>query len=111
MVQPECICVLQNSLLYSIISVALLVLVCACKLRPISFRFATNKLIQNGFVAAMGVPVVMIILPLFSSVSRFNILNNDTSIKRAYDIPVCRHKCALYYNILAIVFQQSIKVV
>lgn len=72
----------KNSLLYSIISVALLVLVCAPASYALSrFRFATNKLIQNGFVAAMGVPVVMIILPLFSSVSRFNILNNDTSIR------------------------------
>lgn len=72
----------KNSLLYSIISVSLLIFVCAPASYALSrFKFATNKLIQNGFVAAMGVPVVMVILPLFSSVSRMNLLNSDTSIR------------------------------
>ncbi len=72
----------KNSLVYSIISVTLLIIVCAPASYALSrFRFACNKLIQNGFVAAMGVPVVMIILPLFSSVSRMNLMNSDTSIR------------------------------
>ena len=54
-----------NSLLYSIVSVSLLVMVAAPASYVLSrFKFAGNRLVQNGFVAAMGVPVVMIILPL-----------------------------------------------
>ena len=39
------------------------------------FTFLGNKLIQNGFVAAMGVPATMIVLPLFGLVAGWNILN------------------------------------
>ena len=45
------------------------------------FKFAANKLIQSGFVAAMGVPVVMIILPLFGQVSSMNLLRQDATIR------------------------------
>ncbi len=72
----------SNSLVYSIVSVSLLVIVAAPASYVLSrFKFAGNRLVQNGFVAAMGVPVVMIILPLFSSVSRLNLLNQDSSIR------------------------------
>lgn len=71
-----------NSLLYSIVSVTVLVLVSAPASYVLSrFKFAGNRLVQSGFVAAMGVPVVMIILPLFSSVSRLNLLNQDSTIR------------------------------
>lgn len=72
----------SNSLVYSIVSVSLLVVVAAPASYVLSrFKFAGNRLVQNGFVAAMGVPVVMIILPLFSSVSRLNLLNQDSTIR------------------------------
>lgn len=71
-----------NSLMYSAASIVLLVLVCAPAAYVLSrFKFAMNRSIQSGFVAAMGVPVVMIILPLFGQVSRMNLLNNDNSIR------------------------------
>lgn len=71
-----------NSLLYSTVSIALLVLVCAPAAYVLSrFKFSANKLIQSGFVAAMGVPVVMIILPLFGQVSRMNLLRQDATIR------------------------------
>ena len=40
------------------------------------FEFVANKVIQTGFVSAMGVPVIMIVLPLFVLVSQMGILNN-----------------------------------
>lgn len=71
-----------NSLIYSLSSVLILVLVASPASYVLSrFKFAGNKLIQNGFVAAMGVPIVMIILPLFVQVSRMNILNQSFSIR------------------------------
>lgn len=66
-----------NSLFYSIISCTLLILICAPAAYVLSrFDFIANKIMQTSFVAAMGVPVVMIILPLFGLVARMDILNH-----------------------------------
>lgn len=67
----------SNSLLYSTISCVALILICAPAAYVLSrFTFIGNKIIQTSFVSAMGVPVVMIILPLFSLIAGMNILNN-----------------------------------
>ena len=71
-----------NSLFYSLSSVFLLILICAPAAYALSrFDFACNKLIQHFFVASMGVPVVMIVLPLFALVAGLDILNNVTANK------------------------------
>ncbi len=65
-----------NSLFYASISCVLLVVVCAPAAYVLSrFTFIGNKVIQNGFVASMGVPATMIVLPLFGLVAGWNILN------------------------------------
>lgn len=67
----------KNSLLYSVISCFLLILICAPAAYVLSrFTFLGNKVIQTGFVAAMGVPITMIILPLFGVVANMGILNS-----------------------------------
>jgi len=67
-----------NSLVYSTISTVLLIVVASPASYVLSrFKFIANKVIQSGFVAAMGVPVVMIILPLFSLIAGMNILDSD----------------------------------
>ena len=45
------------------------------------FRFFINRPLQSGFVAAMGVPVVMIILPLFSVVTDLQLLKQDITVR------------------------------
>ncbi|MDR1548329.1 MAG: carbohydrate ABC transporter permease [Hungatella sp.] len=66
-----------NSLMYSVVSCTLLILICAPAAYVLSrFRFAGNKMIQTSLVSAMGVPVVMIVLPLFSLIAGMNVLNN-----------------------------------
>lgn len=66
-----------NSLVYSIISCTLLILICAPAAYVLSrFKFIANKFIQTGFVSAMGVPVVMIVLPLFGLVASMSLLNH-----------------------------------
>ena len=66
-----------NSLFYSIVSCTMLIVICAPAAYALSrFDFVCNKLIQTGLVASMGVPVVMIVLPLFAMVAGLNILNN-----------------------------------
>jgi N-acetylglucosamine transport system permease protein len=66
-----------NSLLYSIVSCIALILVCAPAAYVLSrFKFIANRFIQTSFVSAMGVPAVMIVLPLFSLIAGMDILNN-----------------------------------
>ena len=45
------------------------------------FKFFANRPIQNSFVAAMGLPVTMIILPLFGIVTALNLLKQDITIR------------------------------
>lgn len=66
-----------NSLVYSAVSCVLLILICAPAAYILSrFTFLGNKAIQTGFVSAMGVPVIMVVLPLFSMISAMGVLNN-----------------------------------
>ena len=64
----------MNSLVYASISCVLLIVICAPAAYVLSrFTFLGNKLIQNGFVAAMGVNVpytTIFLLTFFSNLSR-----------------------------------------
>lgn len=72
--------IFRNSLVYSVISCTLLIVICAPAAYVLArFIFPGNKLIQTGFVSAMGVPVVMIVLPLFGIVANMGILNHVLS--------------------------------
>lgn len=71
-----------NSLLYSLVSCTLLILICAPAAYVLSrFTFLGNKIIQTGFVSAMGVPITMIVLPLFCIVANMGILNSVAASK------------------------------
>lgn len=71
-----------NSLVYATVSMFLLIVVCAPAAYALSrFKFFLNHPIQSSFVAAMGVPTVMIILPLFGLVFQMGLLNADLSIR------------------------------
>lgn len=66
-----------NSIFYSIISCAALILICSPAAYVLSrFKFIANRFIQTSFVSAMGVPAVMIVLPLFSLIASLDLLNN-----------------------------------
>ncbi len=72
----------MNSLLYSLVSCVLLVLICAPAAYVLArFTFLGNKIIQTSFVSAMGVPITMIVLPLFGVVANMGILNNISASK------------------------------
>lgn len=66
-----------NSLGYSIISCVALIFICAPAAYVLSrFKFIANKAIQSSFVAAMGVPVAMIVLPLFCLIARLHLVDD-----------------------------------
>lgn len=63
-----------NSLLYAIISCVFIILVSAPAAYVLSrFKFIGNKIIKSGFIVAMSVPAVMIIMPIFSMTSALRI--------------------------------------
>lgn len=66
----------MNSLLYTIISCTLIVLVSAPAAYALSrFKFKGNMLLQNMFATALGVPVIMIVMPLFSIITVLDLAN------------------------------------
>lgn len=72
----------MNSLLYSLVSCALLIVICAPAAYVLArFTFLGNKIIQTSFVSAMGVPITMIVLPLFCMVANMGILNSVAASK------------------------------
>jgi N-acetylglucosamine transport system permease protein len=67
----------MNSLLYTLVSCTAIVLIAAPAAYALSrFRFPGSNLIQNMFAAALGIPVIMIIMPLFGLVSTMHLTNN-----------------------------------
>lgn len=57
----------MNSLLYASVSTVLLIVICAPAAYVLArFTFLGNKAVKTGFVAAMSLPQIMIILPLLS---------------------------------------------
>ena len=69
--------IFMNSLLYTSISVVVLIFVCAPAAYALSrYRFPGSGLLQSGLVSAMAVPVAMIILPLFCMVAQWGLIDN-----------------------------------
>jgi len=62
-----------NSLIYTTISCTLLILIAAPAAYVLSrFHFFGSAVIQNLLATAMGIPLIMIIMPLFSLSSKFH---------------------------------------
>jgi len=66
-----------NSLIYCSIScVALALISCPAAYVLSRFKFRGNTIIQNMFAAALGIPIIMIVMPLFSLATSFKLVNN-----------------------------------
>ena len=67
-----------NSLIYAVISCTLLILLCA----PFAYvlvrhRFLGSRLIKTGLAAASGVPIIMVIIPLYMIIARAGLLKDE----------------------------------
>lgn len=82
-----------NSLLYSSVSVILSILICAPAAYGLArFNFRLNATLQKLLVVGLGVPGVMIIMPLFSIVSALNAGDSKLTLIILYvvtSIPFC----------------------
>jgi N-acetylglucosamine transport system permease protein len=66
-----------NSVLYTAVSCTFIILISAPAAYTLSrFRFKGNLLFQNMFASALGIPVIMIIMPLFGVISVLRLTNN-----------------------------------
>lgn len=71
-----------NSLLYASIATVLILLISAPAAYVLSrIKFRGNKLIQTSMATAMGIPLVMIVLPLFGIASNMGMLDTNISTK------------------------------
>jgi N-acetylglucosamine transport system permease protein len=67
----------MNSLLYTLVSCTAIILIASPAAYTLSrFRFPGCTLIQNMFAAALGIPVIMIIMPLFGLVTALHLTNS-----------------------------------
>ena len=66
-----------NSLLYTSISCVLIVAIAAPAAYALSrFKFKLNMPLQNMFATALGIPVILIVMPLFSVITALNLANS-----------------------------------
>ncbi|MDR1231428.1 MAG: carbohydrate ABC transporter permease, partial [Spirochaetaceae bacterium] len=67
----------MNSLLYTVVSCTAIILISAPAAYVLSrYSFPGRGFIQSMFAAALGIPVIMIIMPLFGIVSMMRLTNN-----------------------------------
>ena len=71
----------MNSLLYTLASCTAIVVISAPAAYVLSrFKFKGNALLQNMFAAGLGIPLIMVIMPLFGLVSQLHLTNNRALI-------------------------------
>lgn len=100
-----------NSLLYTIISCTLIIVVAAPASYVLSrFRFRGNALIQNLIAIALGVPAIMIIIPIFSMITSMNMTNKRSTIIFLYiamNVPFTVFFLLAFFKNLSVTFEEA----
>ena len=101
----------MNSLLYTVVSCTAIVLIASPAAYTLSrFSFRGNALIQNLFAAALGIPVIMIIMPLFGLASTFRLVNNRWVLMFLYtgmNIPFAVFFLLAFYRNFSTSYEES----
>lgn len=100
-----------NSLIYTAVSCTLIILVGAPAAYALSrFRFRGNMLLQNMFAAALGVPVIMIVMPLFSVITSLDLTNTRGLIVFLYiamNVPFTIFFLLSFFKNLSFTFEEA----
>ncbi|MDL2300362.1 carbohydrate ABC transporter permease [Clostridiaceae bacterium OttesenSCG-928-D20] len=100
-----------NSLLYTTIACTVTVLVAAPAAYVLSrFKFRGNQLIQTMIAAALGIPAIMIIIPLFTIVTSLNMTNKRTTIIFLYiamNVPFTVFFLLTFFKNLSSTFEEA----
>ena len=66
-----------NSIIYTVVSITSIIIIASPAAYALSrFKFRGNTILQNMFAAALGIPVIMIIMPLFGLASTYRLVGN-----------------------------------
>lgn len=101
----------MNSLFYTVVSCTLVVLIAAPAAYVLSrFKFRLNKLLQSLFATALGIPAIMIIMPLFSLVSQLHVNQSQGLIIFLYvamNVPFTIFFLMTFFHNLSITFEEA----
>lgn len=101
----------MNSLLYTAISCSLIILIAAPAAYALSrFRFRGNMLMQNMFASALGIPVIMIVMPLFSVITKLHLANTRSLIIFLYiamNVPFTIFFMLSFFQNLSFTFEEA----
>ena len=101
----------MNSLMYTVISCTLIVIIAAPAAYVLSrFRFKGNMLLQNMFASALGIPVIMIIMPLFGFASSLRLTNSRTVIIFLYtaiNVPFAVFYLLAFFKNLSFTYEEA----
>jgi len=100
-----------NSLFYTVVSCTAVIIIASPASYVLSrFRFRGNAIIQNMFAAALGIPAIMIIMPLFGLASAFRLVNNRWLLMFLYtgmSVPFGVFFMLAFYRNLSLTYEES----
>ncbi len=100
-----------NSLLYTLTSCFLVICIAAPAAYALSrFKFKFNGILQNMFATALGIPQIMIIMPLFALVSAMQITNSRILLIFLYvsiNVPFTIFFLGTFFKNLSVSFEEA----
>ena len=101
----------MNSVLYTVVSCTAIIIIASPAAYTLSrFRFRGNTIIQNMFAAALGIPAIMIIMPLFGLASSFKLVNNRWMLMFLYttmNVPFAVFFMLAFFRNLSFSYEES----
>ena len=101
----------MNSLLYTLVSCTLIVLIASPAAYVLSrFQFKGNMFLQNMFASALGIPIIMIIMPLFGLASMFKLTNTRALIIFLYiavNVPFTLFYLLAFFKNLSTTYEEA----
>lgn len=101
----------MNSLIYTAISCSSIIFIAAPAAYVLSrIRFRGNMFLQNMFASALGIPVIMIVMPLFSVITSMNLTNTRGLIIFLYiamNVPFTIFFLLSFFKNLSFTFEEA----
>ena len=100
-----------NSLIYTAVSCTLIIMVAAPAAYALSrFKFRGNMILQNMFATALGIPVILIVMPLFSIITSLKLTNTRGLIMFLYiamNVPFSIFFLLAFFSNLSYTFEEA----
>ncbi|NLB89650.1 MAG: carbohydrate ABC transporter permease [Clostridiales bacterium] len=100
-----------NSLIYTAISIVVIILIaCPASYVLSRFRFKGNMFLQSMISTALGVPAIMLIMPLFGIATRLKLLNTPYTIVFLYiamNVPFTIFFMLAFFKNLSFTFEEA----